>query len=219
MTIQAHWRMNGNSDDSSGNGYNGTTRSITYSAGDGVLNSGALFNGLTENINSSYIKSLSFPVLGTQKRTTSCLFKTSGKSSDNNYLSVEDNGISIVSTIRVLDALGDSRDHKLRVYVGNWAINAIYRDSVSTLTDSKWHHLVVTIDMSNYSIEIYIDSKPDQQTQVGSIADAVNTNSGLIIGGDGLRAFNGSIDEFMVDSEIWSVASVKNRYSQYKGFF
>lgn len=53
--LVAHWSFNGNSGDSSGNGYHGTANNITYTQGKtGLNNTAALFNGTSSYIDVSY---------------------------------------------------------------------------------------------------------------------------------------------------------------------
>jgi len=69
MAIKGYWRLNGNSNDASGNGNNGTDTNITYSQANGVLNGGA---GFASDFNSR----ISFPSYNPSYITIACLFKS-----------------------------------------------------------------------------------------------------------------------------------------------
>ena len=53
--LVAHWPFNGNANDASGNGYNGTPTNVSYTTGfNGISNTAALFNGTSSYIDVAY---------------------------------------------------------------------------------------------------------------------------------------------------------------------
>lgn len=224
--IKGYWRLNGNSNDASGGGNNGTDTGITYSQSDGRLNQGANFNATSDKI--LIANESNFDFERTQALTVSCWFK-----------------LNTVNALRFLVTK--------QVAGGNyngWSLWLIYNPSyglkidfnlVSTPTNlievlhlpltttsdlvaNKWYNIIVTYDGSSSvaGVNMYLNGK--KLTTLGVVTNTLTTsilnNTQLELGNrNGAFNFNGSMDEVIVDNTEWSPAKVKNEYLRVKGFF
>lgn len=206
--IKGYWRLNGNSNDASGNGYNGSPNLVTFSQQYGKLNQGANFNGT-----SSYIQ-LPRGILG-------------GNNEIDRTLSVWCRPTATVRDIvSFSDALSDD---------GTWIVG---RDGVWAQVNSttwnfyafsnplelnKWHHVVVTMSFNN-SIKSYINGRLDSENSF-PYASLWRTSTNVKyprIGSFtqlGTSYWKGDIDELTYWIGTWGNAAIKNEYSKVKGFF
>lgn len=211
MAIVGYWRLNGNSNDASGNGYNGTASGITYSQANGVLNGGAGFNGI------SYI---SLPSLDTPLSNT---FTWSGW--------VRQSSITNLQIIWVYD---NADTPELKVFTEYSAGNVRFRASVYdaanyqcelmspyyTYNVNKWWHVAMVAATNDF--RLYVNGILVATDTSGSfnIDGMVEHKIGYYARGAVIHPkWNGSIDEVIIDNTAWAPARVKNEYSRVKGFF
>ena len=218
MTIKAYYRLNGNSNDASGNGFNGIDTAITYSQNNGRLNQGAGFNGSSSKITLADNLTSLMPAAA---YTASIWMKsTSTPSGTNNYYlfssfynSPQSKGFLLLIQGTTGHFYLDSFKSGVEYYVGG----------VINVCDGKWHYLVAVFDGVN-TAKTYIDAKLIASKTTFQIQDYNPTNK-INIGCyyysslGFIQFFNGSIDEFIFENSAWSDAKIKNEYSRIKGFF
>jgi len=201
--IKGMWRLDGNSNDASGSGNNGTDTNITYSQANGRLNQGAGFNGSNSKI---YNFSSNISPSGSS-RTISVWFKTG-------------------STVR--QGLAGTRAPSEPPYVG-WVLTlnqgstanglSYFHTGVGsnvwsgyTIPLNTWVYGTVTYDYTNQIAKIYINGilkisqslgRDNASTRKGCIGQEQESNT---------EVFNGSIDEVIIDNTVWSPAKIKNYY-------
>lgn len=216
MAIIGYWRLNGNSNDSSGNGYNGTDTDITYIAG--VKDSGASFNGSSSNIE----------ITGTPFYFANATFVVSTwvKYSAQTGLLCAVDCSSAGWGLWVLNS-GYARIFTKKDGVNN---SILYTDTIRLINDDKYHHIlaIVTTDTSvvaNNVAYLYVDgvcvgSQTASTYAYGTPSKSLTLGIRNTAGGIYTQYyFSGKQDELKIDNSLWSPARCKNEYSQHKGFF
>lgn len=214
--IKGYWRFNGNSNDASGNGNNGSNTSIIFSQDNGRLNQGAGFNGTTSKI----VMTSTATLKPTSIYTMSVWIKTTNTVSYPFIFQSSRRGTTVYYGIEMILQATDGRVYA-PTYRGTGTVRGTdwqYAMCSSSCNDGKWHNIVATYDGSY--LRIYFDGKLDA-TPVAWINNPVYnpTTNYATIGSsyqDGISAYaafwNGSIDEMILDNTAWSPAKVKNYY-------
>lgn len=211
---KGYWRMNGNSNDASGNGYNGTDTGITYSQANGRLGQGAGFNGSNSII---YCQSNSFDFYNTAPYTMSLWLRLNSlpaSTKTNDIIMIQDGTTVARDKGIIIDANGA---------VGCYVYDGATKTAMSAngkITTGKWYHLTHTYD-GTY-INIYVDGVFVAKTAVSGTYNHTNPRIVLSrwdVSQTGITRVNGAIDEAIVDDTAWSPAKVKNEYARIKGFF
>lgn len=211
MAIKGYWKLNGNSNDYSGNGNNGTDTNITYSQSNGKLNQGAGFNGTSSIIN-----------------TSSIVF--SGQITINAWVKIPSSYMNNNPAVFSIRTVGDTYRFDGLAWHGSLAYKVQFQhyngsswvqvQSLSALSVG-WHMITYSYNPGTTGgMQISID---------GSLNNTVNPHATfsvtapLSIGANRLLAsdyfFSSAIDEVIYDNAIWSPARIKNEYSRIKGFF
>lgn len=205
MAIKGYWRLNGNSNDASGNGYNGTDTAITYSQANGRLGQGAGFNGSSSKI--TLPDSLAF----------------SGAYSVCFMLKMNATG-----TYSIYDRGGINSGIIIKVGTSSQQFSVITTTPLAqynilptkTLTINKWYHIAAVF--FNPGMKLYIDA-----VEVGSnnsTGTGIRGTTAVTVGvdyttGSASLWLNGCLDELIVDNVGLTPAKVKNEYARVKGFF
>lgn len=216
MAIKGYWRLNGNSNDASGNGFNGTDANITYSQSYGCINQGASFNGINSKITTS--------VSGVSENADKTWMAWVRINVD----------LSGVDKYSVVTAWNINKTNNTFDYFRVGGVNSFYcdRGRVNTANDvlqyanvtasHGWYYLVGTISNSGATMCFYVD---------GVLIGTKTVNTGDGSGSAGLNFMMGvnspvgtsfsnvSLDEVKLYNTTWSPAQVKNEYSRIKGFF
>lgn len=218
MAIVGYWRMNGNSNDASGNGNNGTATSITYSQANGRLNQGAGFNGTSSKIlKSSYSWDFS-----TNPFTISIWLKTNVSATTANGYSVIriDNEFGSPRRLYGLQMSSTGFLGRIKLFLYD-SSTGLSQDtwSIITINDGKWHNVVAC--RATAGTYIYIDGKLDNSNTANIINTSVVPTKTVAFGANTANDefYSGSLDEIIIDNTAWSAAQVKNEYSRVKGFF
>ena len=225
MAIVGYWRLNGNANDYSGNGYNGTLlNSPTSSVGikDGAYtfveetNPSGGFNG-------SGIQLPADASLKGKANATISLwcYLTSNPTIENGALYYESSDV---------DGYG-----KLAIYHVKETTNFLFqmRDTsigssffitlTSCVTLNKWMHTVMTFNDSTNELFAFINGvKVGENTEAKGVIYAgvpVFVSIGSQKSHESIYSCNGKIDEVCIDNSTWSPAKIKNEYSRVKGFF
>ncbi len=207
------WKLDGNANDSTPNGGNGTlVNSPTLVANrKGQANSAYAFNGLDTQITIPDSAALS----PTAEVTVSAWV----------YGSVEDTSYGDGSTVGIVakdvsDGLGNPpyaiqvTNGTARCFINNPSNQVVNLSSNSALTDNTWQLITCTFDGS--TIKVYVDGVFKNSTsQTGPIADTSNV---LRIGQQKsgfTRTFNGSIDDVRVYNRVLGADEIQQLYDSY----
>lgn len=211
MAIKGYWRLNGNSNDASGNGNNGIDTNITYSQANGRLNQGGGFNGSSSKIVCGVSELPTYQQAITINAWVKCA-SFSGKPIIARWYSHQ----SAPKYDWMLD------QGTFRVMYG---ANEIYADFVALPTNT-WLMLTGTWNGTNVNSAciIYVNGKQVATGSNYNFGTMAHNTTKVVLGANQFDTtyqnyFNGSIDEVIVDNTVWSPAKIKNYYASFKGFF
>lgn len=206
------WHLNGNSNDVSGTGANGTDTSVTYSLANGKLNQGAGFNGTTSKISlGTNISALKL----TSNFTVSAWVKTSA-SGVNQFIfqTYYNTGFPAGFYFAISSA------NKLILLSGKKTGSTVNVDyaaatGVTSINDGKWHYVVGTWDGS--ALRVYVDGNLETSTSWAN-APVYDTTSQQRIGngnqsGTETNFFNGAIDEVAVFNRALTDQEIRRWYA------
>lgn len=188
------YRLDGNANDESGN-YHGTETAITY--GGGVYERGAVFNGSTSSILTSYSTSSSSAV------SVSLWFKAS------TIRSTDDNNLAIIinSTNSHQYAIACKNSNTLYFGCYNGSLNLI----TYTVSLNTWYHVVLTD--TGTSLSAYVNG-----TQVGTSVSHTNptlgTNYWTLGDAYATNAITGSIDQVRIFNRAITATEVATLYAE-----
>lgn len=197
------WPFNGNPDDESGNGNNGTVHGTVLLVPDRIGSPASAYS--FPGNDSSNISTDFFGILGTSPRTVSFWAKTNLA---DNLFPVCYGGITSLARGSHFNCPLNYNTTGVTADIGNAAITYA---GTSPVDDNQWHHYVWILDSivspKLSDVKVYQDGNYlDQILQSFAPTASLNTLEGqkLIFGHDpwGTRHFNGSID----DVGIWSRA-------------
>jgi hypothetical protein len=144
MALIAHWPLNGNTNDVSGNNLNGTPTNITFTAG--KIGQAGNFNGTN-----AYIDAGDNYDIGTGDFSIACWIKTSI--------------VSALATTMVSKAYSGSGNFRYAMFLINGKLRAFMQgnggDDVThvfntTIADNQWHHVVLVFNR-NSVVNGYVD--------------------------------------------------------------
>jgi len=171
----AYYQLNENTNDSSGNGYNGTETSITYVTSKQTdFETAASFNGSSSAINTTLTPTVA------NLRSVSLWFKCGSQSSFGTLFSVSSYGSSLNYSWAVCGLLSDGT-----IYAGYGAANggtSCIITSTASYDDNNWHNLIITFngiygvgsDVKLYMDNVEITTTPDRLNE-GSVATIQGT--------------------------------------------
>lgn len=206
------WHLNGNSNDSSGNGKNGTDTNITYSLANGKFGQGAGFNGSSSKIvvaSSDVGITNSFTIVscfksGISDIVNTTVFELRQNSGANNYIGIQ--GFT-GSTFRVL------------LYNSSGTVFKDYRTSTS-IAQGVFYCVIVTWDGTN--LIVYLNGNKETLTKtIDTSSSQTNTNRNIYIGveaGTG-NYWNGSLDEIILENVAWSEPQIYKHTTYTRGRF
>jgi len=213
------WRLNGNSNDASGNGNNGTDTDISYSQAYGRLNQGAFLNGNTSSIkifsdlnipsNSPFtiflnIKLTSLPALGTLD-TYAVKF-------------IADNTSPYTGSLFYIRYHNNGGTYNLR-YEGQISTGLSSYFYPITLNVGVWYSLAISFDGNNVLKAYFNGVYKGSSNPANNLNLTGTTQFSIGVDHNGSHYNYGSIDEVIVDNTVWSPAKVKNYYLLTKGQF
>lgn len=219
MAIKGYWKFNGNSNDYSGNGNNGTDTGITYGQSYGIIGQGANFNGTTGKI------VMPSGLIQFNSLTIGLRLRHSG-----NFRSTNGPGECIFTTTTTSARSGITifgQAHYITAYnvtsTGTWQRLMADQAPGTLLTDGKFHDLFFSFDNVNKVTKFWLDSVLINTTSFSSYSIA-HTSSSLITIGDSYDSFwngnyIGQMDEVILYDQILTPAPIKNELSRIKGFF
>ncbi|MBL0048922.1 MAG: T9SS type A sorting domain-containing protein [Bacteroidetes bacterium] len=207
------WPFNGNANDESGNGNNGTSNGASLTVDRfGISNSAYSFNGTSD-----YISLINAPITGTGDWTITFWYK------------------STTQAVQHILAFGDENNFRdcIQIFIGS--DNKLHFDleavsgpkTINTVTDGSWHFGTVIVKAGNGYIYDNSNVSDSINGMNPNITNAVSKFIGkgrLAIGN--AASFNGKIDDIgiwnrvLTQQEINSVtnSSTQNCYAIYDGF-
>jgi hypothetical protein len=204
-SLKAYYPFNGNANDESGNGNNGTARGATLTSDrDANANSAYNFNGTSDDI---YILDASEFNINTHFTLSAWLktntvgwrtYFTKGENAGYGYLSQMSN----TGTIRFI------------VYVSQPTNTYSLRYSAGAINDNAWHHVVCTYNTDG-TINIYIDNSLSNGTAQGSGYGAPRMDSDSVhIGKRGTQWWSGDIDDVRLYNRILTTDEIEKLYNE-----
>lgn len=205
MAIVAYYKMNGNSNDASGNGYNGSDNNMTYPTVSGIFGKAANFNGTSSRI------VISNSAKGGNSVTISCLVMKTGA---NASATIYSEGSYILLGIQIISGV---------LYLYNKTSLTTWASYSLGSFPSKYNHIVYNYNSSDGYLKGFLNGYLIINVYRGG-NQAYNTNYNTIgVYRDGASSYSnymdGLIDEFIVANDAWTPSRIKNQYSYYKGFF
>jgi len=201
--------LNGNSNDASGNGRNGTDTNITYSYANGKFGQGAGFNGSSSKI---VLPDVDYGV-GTEI-TISAWVKTTASGGEDAILSRDNTGTCRCWQFR-MEANGAIGF--IRFLSTSELVNLV---TSKTVNDGNWHHVLGTFSAA-IGTKVYIDGKEEATNSTTTTTKNV-TGTTPVVGYDttgNADYFNGAIEEVILEASAWSAQKVRNYYNNTKGRF
>ncbi len=217
--LVAYYPFNGNANDESGNGNNGTVNgAIPTTDRFGNANSAYRFNGVGDNIQVANQSLLNFE--STQDFTI-CAWILCNSMQPGRYIVAKYDETHIASY-----GLGTGFTDGSYSFIRD-ALTPDPNDLVATrgtkkLDDGKWHHLLMTVTR-NSKIRFYVDGVFElESTSLGKVTGALNNPLPLTIGSMSpnstgwARNFEGGIDDVRIYNRALSNSAVAALYSEKK---
>lgn len=201
INLKGYWRLEGNSNDSSVNGKNGTDTAITYSAGNGKFGQGAGFDGSTSRIIFAGIDTAYF--VPTDAHTLVMWFYVDSTGSGiqvplyfGNYTTYTPNyhwdGFEFDHT---------SSEIRYKQYDGTDT------QSVKVINKDQWYHIAGVHDGTN--ITLYVDGAA--QASAGKRIPSIHASATMRLGTSQSLGnfFKGKIDDAAIFNRALSVSEIK----------
>ena len=211
-----HWTFNGNANDISGNGYNGTVNGAILTSGvNGVYGTAYQFDGSDDYINVPHNDNLDI----LETLTVSCWFKCTGTISNEMNLIEKDtwdgNFLHFIKSSKLAGASANFSSPSATI--GTASGNTMF--GVTTLVSNIWYHSTSTyekISSTTTKVSLYLNGTLDGQVTFNGVLDG-DANEALLIGG---RAspyntinFPGSIDDVRIYNRILTPAEIIKIYN------
>lgn len=161
----AYWKLDGNSNDATGNGNNGSNTSITYNTGNGKINQGAGFGG-SSVINTGNV----FTIAATTSFTFACWMKSTNTSTTQ-FLMGKYGGNTEAYILL------NSSNHAFAQLRGTNGSGESSIEGSNNIADGNWHHIVYVRDVANTQLLLYVDG-------VSAATPVTDSTSGTIDAGD-----------------------------------
>ena len=206
-----YWKMDDNSDDSIGS-INGSDTNVTYGTAYGKIEEGASFNGSSSKIVLASNSTAIFTNSSTDRTYSVWVYPTSSAISGSIFRSTRE-GESGLSNV----AMGGTSTYLYYLLKMNTGYQTIY----STLKSiNNWYHLVVTLDLTNRFIYMYINGVVDMSPGYGGAltGTTISTYSGFGYTTVGVNFFgsaeffSGYIDEVGLWNRVLTASEIKELY-------
>ena len=176
--LVGYWPFNGNANDESGNGNNGTVNGATLTADrNGLANKAYSFDGI-----SNYIKvnnSTSINIIGTQI-TMSYWLNSNSNINDANYKGISKGGYNVGSGYEFMYRNAYGGDNGVLSITGGTGIQACDIGYNMNSVSGQWIHLVVTFN--NGIVKFYVNGVYQQGNNCNQISQFVSNTDDLYIG-------------------------------------
>lgn len=200
--LLAYYPFNGNVEDASGNGNNGTNYGATFTQDRFGFTNGAIYFN-----NGAYVLTGFFPPLGSASRTFSGWFNVSSASSDMNMTFMFYGGTSTYA--------GDRFEPRID---NEFAVDCSYGSLVTanSYTDSKWHSFVVVVPTNSEvsTMLFYVDGILQTNTSSDYPDTLINTATNYPLQFGELWVANRSLTGALDDVRIYNRALSPNEVAQ-----
>lgn len=201
------WHLNGNSNDSSGNGNNGTDISIDYGLAYGLFGQGALIN----NVNDEIRKATNLGIAGQDALTVSLWAKlTSEIGSGSGYFFLYTTTLTIDRFVQLTyEYNGGSRRLNLNVS----GVGGYYSIALGT---AAWYNFIVTrASGPSPACVLYMNGNAVISLTGGNATNGTNFFA-MGVTGASLPSFS---DEIIIENVAWDAAKIRKYYTWAKGRF
>jgi hypothetical protein len=197
LGFRAKYPFDGNANDISGNGYNGSVSGATFTTGrKGIVNTAYLYNG------SSYITIPAAVCNGLSAVSVSLWINpTSLGGSD---------GIIYHRGTFVFGLCLNEAGTGLKAYVNNGSSNAVAATANGILASDTWYHVVMTWTSGGY-VKIYLNNVDVTSTPSAVITGNISLDDTIKFGYDDYstdRYFYGKIDDAVIYGRVLSLAEI-----------
>jgi hypothetical protein len=201
----ANYNFNGNSNDSSGNGYNGTDTAITYSLANGRFGQGAGFNGSSSRI----LVPAGARVGALSAFAIHVWFKTTFSGSQKFYS--EARSTSGVPFCEIGQAV---TTNYLNFFIRDDASNTASISSAVAVNDGKWH-LATCVKAAANSRLLYLDGSLAGSSSVSLSTITLDTSYFGARSSNGTTSlwYTGSLGYSYRDATAWSAERIKKYYT------
>lgn len=211
MGIKGYWKLNGNSNDTSGNGNNGTDTDVTYSQNNAVSGLAGHFNGSTSKID--------LPSLGIGGRnpfSLSSWFTIASGTYNTPVLYFFGDGAGTPATSGFVMALiFQSSNNSIWI----WGNNCDFHSAANTVTIGKRTKIDIVWDggstTNTTNFRLYLNGKQVAWTKTGIFSFNISVAPAHVIGVRWL----GSIENVNIEDRSRRTVEFENSYSFDKGFF
>jgi hypothetical protein len=206
--LLAYYPMNGNAVDASGNGYNGTSNSVTTTTNRlGEVGQALAFNGTSSFITvpdavplrlATGDFSLAVWVYETQRNASyqDCIVSKRGSGNGNGWF------LSLVGEINPESAPG----HLFYQVSGG---TDPFMASQAVIALNQWHHLVAVYHRASQTMQMFIDGALDSSVSGTLPPPNASTTNAMTIGNDsGGYIFNGNLDDLRIYSRALAPSEV-----------
>lgn len=210
--LVAHWDFNGNVNDATGNGMNGTPNAITYTTGkNGVANTAASFNGSSSSIDVAYnplMNNTNFTICAVVKvngfysglcQANTILWR--GNQFSNGYYSL----IYFDNPFDSNCGVSSPNNNVFASQVGTLGGNGSTWNYTPGISLNRWYCVVTTYDGTDS--KVYVDGVLKSTYRV--LGPPGNSSSGLAIGANKFNAFsthpywmNGALDDLRLYNRV-----------------
>jgi hypothetical protein len=214
--LVGYWPFNGNANDQTANGNNGTVNGATLTTDrNGNANSAYSFDGISNYIQTQSTFSL---VTGTASRTVSLWLKTAGNISGRQSAVVWGTQVGCYGKFNINVSRNSGSSISLITGCG------IY-DNPAVVLDNNWHNIICVFDSSlglnTATARYYLDGVLLSNNGGGSFLTAnINTQPGpIVFGRDGTNdILNGKLDDVAIWSRALSQQEITAMYNQVSNY-
>ena len=209
----AYWKFENDTNDLSGNQYNGISTDVTFIKG--INGNCGKFNGTTSTISMGDVLNI-----GLNDRTYSFWFKLINMGADNQWMfSKADNGATAKR-----HCIGINTNNKIYVFLSSDPNTTQFNFTGTTnVNDNNWHYLTVIFNRRS-NLSVYLDGQLEgtpldissEKNIDITLARPFRIGSYNNISDTPILFFNGLIDEFRVYNRVLTQEEVNILYNLYK---
>lgn len=207
MSLLSYYKLNGNSNDSSGNGYNGTDVNMSYNTV-GAQNGSAKFTDTTTRISSSSSASN----MGSGDRTISLWGRVNAVGATGRLFTNRNNNSTWFSI-----AIGEN--YFLMECAGPYPSKFNVWYSYDGYTNYKWRHYVFLVKGNDHYTFLNGNCVLQATITPYSFGNYTTRFAVYYDGGSYYQTANASLDNVYCRNDALPFAKIKNEYSYTKGFF
>lgn len=204
--LQAYWKFDGNSNDATGNGWNGSDSNVSYDNSYGLINQGVSANGSNSqipfgNIGASVQQTCSISLWLKTTMTSKSVILTLQNAGDNANLFLK---------------LNEPTSGKISWRLWNGSSTTAINSTTATLNDGNWHHIVAVRNGVNAALYIDGNTTPEATSSSFHNINVGGTANKFFEPGNDV-VYNGYIDEVGIWSRELTTQEVSDLYNSGAG--